>query len=37
MTGVTQVSPEFTPKRLQILREVVPAGRVGVLLDPANA
>jgi putative ABC transport system substrate-binding protein len=36
ITGLTNVSRELNPKRLQLLREVVPAGRVGVLYNPAN-
>jgi putative ABC transport system substrate-binding protein len=35
MTGMTQVNTELTPKRLQLLREIVPAGRVGVLYNPS--
>ena len=40
ITGLTSFSGELLPKRLQLLREVVPATRVGVLSndtnDPAN-
>jgi putative ABC transport system substrate-binding protein len=36
MTGMTQANTELTPKRLQLLREIVPAGRVGVLYNPSN-
>jgi putative ABC transport system substrate-binding protein len=35
ITGVTTYP--FGPKRLQLLREIVPAGRVGVLNNPANS
>ena len=36
MTVLTQVNTELTPKRLQLLREIVPAGSVGVLYNPSN-
>lgn len=36
ITGLTIFSRELTPKRLQLLREVVPAGRFGVLYNPPN-
>lgn len=41
VTGATQLNVEITPKRLELLRELVPAARVVALLvsstDPANA
>jgi putative ABC transport system substrate-binding protein len=36
ITGLTSFSGELIPKRLQLLREVVPAARVGVLYNPPN-
>jgi putative ABC transport system substrate-binding protein len=36
MTGMTNFGGELLPKRLQLLREVVPAQRVGVLKNPTN-
>src|SRR5262249_29635024 len=37
LTGVTRLSAELIPKRLEVLREVVPAaGSFAVLLNPAN-
>jgi putative tryptophan/tyrosine transport system substrate-binding protein len=36
VTGLTHFGRELIPKRLQLLREVVPAGRVGVLYNPPN-
>jgi ABC-type uncharacterized transport system substrate-binding protein len=37
MTGINFVSAELTAKRLELLRELVPAaGRVAVLINPAN-
>jgi putative ABC transport system substrate-binding protein len=37
ITGVTNLNLEITPKRLELLRELVPAaGVVGLLLNPAN-
>ena len=36
MTGLTNFGGELAPKRLQLLREVVPATRVGVLLNTTN-
>ena len=36
MTGVTSFSGELLPKRLQLLREVVPAKRAGVLTNPTS-
>jgi putative ABC transport system substrate-binding protein len=36
ITGLTSFSGELLPKRLQLLREVVPATRVGVLINPTN-
>lgn len=36
ITGLTIFSSELPPKRLQLLREVVPAGRIGVLYNPPN-
>ncbi len=36
MTGLTTFNQVLTAKRLQLLREVVPATRVGVLNNPAN-
>jgi putative ABC transport system substrate-binding protein len=35
-TGLTIFSSDLMPKRLQLLRELVPAGRVGVLYNPPN-
>ena len=38
MTGISFLSGEVTAKRLELLRELVPAAtRVAVLVDPANA
>jgi putative tryptophan/tyrosine transport system substrate-binding protein len=38
MTGISFLSGEVTAKRLEVLRELVPAAtRVAVLVDPANA
>jgi putative ABC transport system substrate-binding protein len=41
VTGVTQTNAEITPKRLQLLHELVPTAKVFVLLvnptDPTNA
>jgi putative ABC transport system substrate-binding protein len=36
VTGLTNLAPQLAPKRLQLLREIVPAGRVGLLNNPAN-
>jgi putative ABC transport system substrate-binding protein len=37
LTGITALSAELAPKRLQLLREVIPnASRFGVLTDPAS-
>ena len=36
MTGLTTFSTDLLPKRLQLLREVVPATRVGLLINPTN-
>jgi putative ABC transport system substrate-binding protein len=36
MTGLTNFSAEPPPKRLQLLREIVPAKRVGVMYNPVN-
>jgi putative ABC transport system substrate-binding protein len=37
LTGIVNFSAELAPKRLQLLREVVPnAARFGILADPAN-
>ena len=36
MTGLTNFGGELAPKRLQLLREVVPVTRVGVLSNSAN-
>jgi len=36
MTGLTTFSSELPPKRLQLLREIVPATRVGVMYNPVN-
>jgi len=37
VTGIVNFSAELAPKRLQLLREVVPnAARFGILADPAN-
>ena len=36
ITGLTSFSGELLPKRLQLLREVVPATRVGLLINPTN-
>ena len=36
MTGLTNFSSELPPKRLQLLREIVPATRVGVMYNPVN-
>jgi len=37
ITGVTQTNVEATPKRLQLLHELVPTARVlGLLVNPAN-
>ena len=36
MTGLSGFSAELLPKRLQLLREIVPAKRVGVLYNPVN-
>ena len=36
VTGLTILSRELPRKRLQLLREVVPAKRIGVLLNPEN-
>jgi putative ABC transport system substrate-binding protein len=36
VTGIANLSAELAPKRLQLLRELLPnAGRFGVLVDPA--
>lgn len=41
LTGVTQTNAEITPKRLQLLHDLLPTAKVIVLLvnptDPANA
>jgi putative ABC transport system substrate-binding protein len=38
VTGVTQINQEVTPKRLQLLHELVPtAGVMALLVNPANA
>jgi putative ABC transport system substrate-binding protein len=36
ITGVTNFSQELGPKRLQLLHEIAPAKRVGVLYNPPN-
>ena len=36
MTGLTSFANDLVPKRLQLLREVVPATRVGVLHNPSD-
>jgi len=37
VTGIATLTAELAPKRLQLLREVVPnAARFGILVDPAN-
>lgn len=36
VTGLTILSSELPRKRLQLLREVLPAKRIGVLLNPEN-
>jgi putative tryptophan/tyrosine transport system substrate-binding protein len=36
LTGLTILGLELMPKRLQLLAEVAPAARVGVLYNPAN-
>ena len=37
ITGISTVSPELAPKRLELLKELLPtATRVGELTDPAN-
>ena len=36
ITGVTLLGQELIPKRLQLLVEIVPAARVGVLYNPPN-
>jgi putative ABC transport system substrate-binding protein len=36
MTGLTNFSGELVPKRLQLLHEILPAKRVGVLSNPVN-
>lgn len=37
ITGVTQLSVEVTPKRLELVHELIPAARViGVLVNPTN-
>ena len=36
MTGLTNFSDELPPKRLQLLREIVPVKRVGVMYNPVN-
>jgi putative tryptophan/tyrosine transport system substrate-binding protein len=37
VTGVTGISKELTPKRLELLREAIPtANRVAILVNPAN-
>jgi putative ABC transport system substrate-binding protein len=38
VTGVTQTNTEITPKRLQLLHEIIPAASViALLVDPANS
>jgi putative ABC transport system substrate-binding protein len=36
LTGVSIVTTELNPKRLQILAELVPGAAIGVLINPAN-
>jgi putative ABC transport system substrate-binding protein len=36
LTGVTFFAGELLPKRLELLRELVPAGDIAVLLNPSN-
>jgi len=36
MTGLTNFSSELAPKRLQLLHEILPAKRVGVMYNPVN-
>ena len=37
VTGMSIVAPELAQKRLELLRRVLPASRVGVLWNPLNA
>ncbi|MFO1303871.1 MAG: ABC transporter substrate-binding protein [Burkholderiales bacterium] len=36
LTGLTNLAPQLAGKRLQLLREIAPSGRVAVLNNPAN-
>jgi putative ABC transport system substrate-binding protein len=37
ITGLTEITPELTPKRLELLREIMPAlSRVAILLQPGT-
>ena len=36
MTGLTNFNVELLPKRLQLLREILPGKRIGVMFNPVN-